>query len=557
MPKVSYILFGLMVVGLTASIILYNGSKVKTLRFSERTETVKEVLFLLERTEKLKNILRKTVFDAAHQTDTAFVFSATEKSEIDSILNRLHHIVLYEDQRSRVDTIKRMIDHNFDLVVNETKDVRNFQAVSPIIGRAQAYAQRRLAQHEAAFIQNQKNVDLWTKIILGLSSGLFVIGIWTAIGETRARKKLKNLHENILENASIGICVFEFSKQADGTASSALIFSNYGAVATGARETVVNLSGLASHRDIQESIRLVLATGKTIVKEIKQKEGADEFWFITSLSKVSAHHVAFYYQDISRIKSFESSLQQKLRELEMVNTDLEQFAHATSHDLREPFRKIQVMADLIKNNHNVNGHPKYIEAIIRASDKGSLLVEQILNYSKVQFDRTELEVVDLNKIMAQVIDDFDLMILEKEVKLTAARLPVVYANSVQMLQLFSNLISNAIKFSGAGRKPVITIGCREVSGNEITESTNATAMYYEISVADNGIGFEEVHKQKIFNSFERLNNYTDFPGFGLGLSLCKKIVVNHDGIIKATSTMGEGSIFYVYLPKKLIAVANT
>jgi signal transduction histidine kinase len=556
MTKISSLLFALVILGLGVSLFLYNKSKKDSERFIERVNTVNKVLLLLERTEKLKNILRKTAYEESNQRDPDYVFNDAHKNQLDSSLEVLHKIVLYDDQRLRIDTIRDLINSNYQILMDSTlkrDGMRYYKGTSAVISRAQHYAETRLKQQMSAFIMHENRVSLWLRAILLLSVALFAVGAFSTVHENILKRNLKSLHESILINASIGISVFEVEKRSNDELNFNLIFSNYGAVVIRHdhdAEVVISLATLPfNNPEIMERVKIVLATGKNVTKEIHHEIDGNLYWFLINLSRVSLRTVAFYYQDITRIKSYEKELKHKVVELESVNKDLEQFAHATSHDLREPFRKIQVMADMINNNLHKENHARYLDAIVRASLKGSQLVEQILNYSKVQFDKSEQEPVDLNRVVAQVVDDFDLLMLEKNASITFSNLPTVVGNRVQMIQLFSNLISNAFKFSFKERNPVVDISCKEISGNGV-DGLNPYQNYFLIIVHDNGIGFDKNYEQKIFNAFERLHNYADFPGFGLGLSLCKKIVMNHGGTIHATSVPGDGSEFMVYLPVK-------
>ena len=555
MNRISYVLFGLMILGLGFSLYLYDQSRKKSIMFSDRVATVNRVLLLLERTEHLKNILRKTIFENLDEKDEGLVFSPEEKYELDSILTDLHNIALYQEQRLRIDTIRSIVNSNYVLLIGKSQG-RSILDYNPgnteVIARAKQFSRMRLQEQRESFERFESNVDFWSTTILLISGLVFAIGVWSTAYENRAKQKLKNLHESVLSNASVGICVYEVHRDNDGNLIPTIAFSNYGAVSkinSEEGETVVDLCRVPiENRDLTENIKVVLSTGKSVVKELQHQANGTFYWFLTNLSRVSENKVAFYYQDISRIKDYESTLKRKVNELEAVNKDLEQFAHATSHDLREPFRKIQVMTDLIQKNHNMVNNPKYLDAIQRASNKGSLLVEQILNYSKVQFDRSELTRVDLNKVVAQVIEDFDLIILEKNAQVDVVPLPFVHANRVQMTQLFSNMIGNSLKFVHSDRKPTITISCAETDSQGIPE-LNPASTYYRITIADNGVGFDDAYADKIFDAFSRLHHYQEFPGFGLGLSLCKKVVLNHGGAIRAFSKLNDGSTFQVYLPK--------
>lgn len=552
MTRTSYLLFALMLAGLSVSLILYNQSRNSSRKFNERAFVVNTVLVLLERTEKLEHRLRDESKQTLNNGASDFSLSIRQKSEIDSILSVLHQIVLYDDQRARIDTIKNILNANFECLLHPRDDTgcKYDESFRNVILRAQTFANWRLKEQLSNYENHEKQVTFWVTIILTISFSLFFIGILSTLAENISKKKLKLLHESILTRSEIGICVFEIN-MFNGLPDFKVVFRNYGALIkiNGKEDQFINLDSLRLDRDFAESIKVVGTTGKSIVKEYSHGVDGGKLWFLINLSKVAMNHVAFCYQDITRIKEFEAELKSKVAELEMVNKELEQFAHATSHDLQEPFRKIQIMTDIILTDHKVENNIRYLEAIKRASDKGSKLVEQILNYSKMQFDKSKLEEVDLNKTITQIIENFDLLILEKGAEVRTGRLPIVFANPVQMFQLFSNLIGNALKFSAQGRVPVITISCREINGNEVPELAGSHT-YFEIIVQDNGIGIDEAFKEKIFNSFERLNNYTEFPGFGLGLSLCKRIVLNHEGKISVASEEGVGSQFYIYLPRE-------
>jgi signal transduction histidine kinase len=553
MNRISYVLFAVMIFALGISLFLYNSARKNSLTFNERVTTVNRVLLLLERTEHLKNILRKTIFQSMPTEDSTLLFTTDEKIELDSLLNVLHSIALYQEQRFRVDTLRRILNSNYGVLLGKErgKGVMDYDpSTTEVIARAKQYSKMRLAQQEEQFDRFDANANFWATSILVISTLIFVTGVWSTIYENRSKVKLKNLHESILSNASVGICVYEINKDIEGHIIPTVAFSNFGAttkVHHDDTEVIVDLCKVPiGNKELIESMKLVLASGKTVIREVKHFFNGKQLWFLTNLSKVSANKVAFYYQDISRIKNYEMDLKMKVSELEAVNKDLEQFAHATSHDLREPFRKIQVMSDMIYKNHNSANNAKYLDVIMRASNKGAELVEQILNYSKVQFDKSHRELVDLNKLVSHVVEDFDLVILEKGATITSSSLPIVYANRIQMTQLFSNLISNSLKFMKSDRKPVISISCKESDG--ITD-LDPSLKYYVITVKDNGVGFDSSYTDKIFTAFSRLHHYQEFPGFGLGLSLCKKVAVNHGGMIKATSVIGEGSSFDIYLPK--------
>ena len=157
---------------------------------------------------------------------------------------------------------------------------------------------------------------------------------------------------------------------------------------------------------------------------------------------------------------------------------------------------------------------------------------------------------DLNRILENVLEDLDLLIQQKQALIHYDTLPIIQAIPLQMNQLFYNLLNNALKFSLPGTSPYITISCRILTEDEldIYEITDKQSAYCEIIFSDNGMGFKQEYAEQIFGLFKRLNNKVEFPGSGIGLSLCRKVVANHNGKIVAKSNENEGASFYIILP---------
>jgi PAS domain S-box-containing protein len=235
----------------------------------------------------------------------------------------------------------------------------------------------------------------------------------------------------------------------------------------------------------------------------------------------------------------QEELQQKVIELNRSNYELEQFAHLASHDLQEPLRKLFFYSDVLKKKYSDKVDAAGIgmlNSMAQAAGRMKELINDLLSYSQLHKQKLQFEDVDLSSLVQEIVRDLDLVIKEKNAVVNIAQLPAVRGNTLRLRQLFSNLISNSLKYSKTDVSPKIDI------------SVEKNGSHYQISVRDNGIGFEEQYREKIFGLFERLHTRDQFPGTGIGLSICKRIVELHQGSISADSVPGEYSIFSVQLP---------
>lgn len=264
--------------------------------------------------------------------------------------------------------------------------------------------------------------------------------------------------------------------------------------------------------------------------------------------------INFSHELETKVEERTVSLKETNTLLKQSNESLEQFATIASHDLQEPLRKIRTFSALLNQRYSetIKGEAwELINKISVAAKRMSDLISDVLNFSKV-LDANVFEQVDLNVILQNVSNDFDMLIEQKKAIISKGELPVIKAVPLQMNQLFYNLIGNAIKFSRPDVAPVIHISCRTLSAVEVQThpSLNSTSSYYEIIFSDNGIGIDKEFMEQVFQIFQRLNARERFEGTGIGLALCKKIVLNHKGEIYIRSKEGIGTEFYVLLPKE-------
>jgi len=225
-------------------------------------------------------------------------------------------------------------------------------------------------------------------------------------------------------------------------------------------------------------------------------------------------------------------------ELARSNRDLEQFAYVASHDLQEPLRMVatytQLLAERYKGKLDADAD-KYIHYAVDGALRMQVLVRDLLAFSRVGRQGTELATVDCNRVMETVLQNLEAATKESDAQVQYQQLPTVTADGSQLLQVLQNLIANAMKFHGT-EPPIIHVAC-EKKGRD-----------WVFSVADNGIGIAPEHAETIFVIFKRLHTRTEYPGSGIGLSICKKIVEHQGGRIWVESTPGHGCTFFFALP---------
>jgi len=257
-------------------------------------------------------------------------------------------------------------------------------------------------------------------------------------------------------------------------------------------------------------------------------------------------------QVLARLK-IEEIVKERTESLERKNDELSQFAYISSHDLQEPARKISTFVEALEMTLGSDINPKaknYIKKIDHASARMLTLIRDVLSISQLSSHREKFDLVNLNEVLKDVLTDYELLIEEKKCVVTVnVELPVIRAIPVQMSQLFSNLISNALKFSRQNEPVLLTIQHSELDEAEVkTYKLKSRLNYSKIDFIDNGIGFHQENASQIFNIFQRLHGRSDYEGTGIGLAMCKKILENHDGLIFAKSDLNSGSTFTIILP---------
>ena len=315
---------------------------------------------------------------------------------------------------------------------------------------------------------------------------------------------------------------------------------------TGSRESrIVQLTGTALGGEGDDGGAIVVIQDITDFKHIELELDAYRTWLEELVDERTEELRLINTRLTSEIAERKQAQKELLRmaaALQLSNADLEQFAYVASHDLREPLMLITAFAERLRLHYGAGLDARgngYVERIIKSAGTLSGLVEALLQLSRVSTCTRAFEMLDLNRLLLEVLEDLEEPLVSSGARVELGLLPTLHGDPVQIRQLFQNLISNALKYRRVEETPVVT-----VSG-QILEEGNC-----EITVADNGIGMAEEDLERIFEPFVRLHGREAYEGCGMGLATCRKIVERHGGAIKAHSQPGQGTVLVLRLPTR-------
>lgn len=283
-----------------------------------------------------------------------------------------------------------------------------------------------------------------------------------------------------------------------------------------------------------------------------RKDGV-EFPIEISLSPIETEdgvNATAAIRDITDRRNAERKMKRYLEKIEQSNRDLEQFANVASHDLREPLRKIRTFCDRLNAKYrqamNEDGH-QYIDRMIDSADRMSLLMENLLIYSRLSSSHNPYEQVDLGQVLADVLSDLETIVDESGAVIEIGDMPVIEGDAHQMRRLMQNLLSNALKFRREGVRPEIRIS--SCPSRWVENTAGDWEDFVDITIEDNGIGVPAEYRQKIFDMFQRLHSRTEYSGTGVGLAIVERIVNQHGGRVNVEgAAAGSGARFTVTLP---------
>lgn len=305
----------------------------------------------------------------------------------------------------------------------------------------------------------------------------------------------------------------------------------------------------------QQQLSALRVLAKQVVRLIETRKlpSIAEFGFEEKFEMLLSQRTQEWSNTNQALSNLNRKVMENNRDLKKSNLGLQQYAFIASHDLQEPLRKIQAFSDLIFKRHadQLGDGAEYILKIQSAASRMSQLVNNLLTLSKISANGQLSSLVSMDGVMQSVLQDLELAISETGAIVKCEPLPPVQADHTQLCQVFQNLISNSLKFRKHSVPMQIEIRYKKLLRSDLPAAIHPSKIcdsYHLFEIADNGIGFDQHQAAKIFKLFSRLHNTSQFPGTGIGLAICEKVVTNYGGAISAEGQKGSGAVFSVYLP---------
>jgi PAS domain S-box-containing protein len=570
MSKKSFYAFGISFILLIVVIVLNRMSFDNMKEYNNAVNHTRNVITLFERLSnhfKSAEIYSPT-YDSIPENNFYKLYKK-EGLQTTGELAKLKELVKDNKEQTRlVDSLSTMISGQIYTLLqkNIAEIIQSGEAwrldylfdIHEIINRGVAHENELLVSRNEKLKDSMRANNLVSVIFALLAVTIIISTFISTLFLSQKRLWLEGFLESVLNTSQNGIVNYKAIRKDGVITDFSLAFAN---------RAIENLIGINASKVMGNNIKTfpssqkdmdlferyveVVESGQSSVFEAFLDGSTSQRWLLVSLVKMGDGLTASF-QDITQLKKYEEELKDNITQLERSNKELEQYAYVASHDLQEPLRKIRAFGSYLQETQSEHLDEKgkvQLDKIMRSAERMSVLIRDILSFSSMRKDDL-YEETDLNKILEGVQSDFDLTISQTGGSIEPGTLPVIEAIPLQMTQLFYNLVNNSFKFARENVSPHIRISCKELNDIEKREhGLPGESTYYEIKFQDNGIGFSPEYSEQIFGLFKRLNDRQVYPGSGIGLALCKKVVENHNGLIYAEAEENNGSCFYIILPK--------
>jgi len=586
MNKKSYYIFGFAFLIFVIAIFLYLVGISNMKQYVQQVNHTQEVIASLE---KLSSEIKSAqMMPSELGRDHKNALMELYRADIDRIpgsIKNLHKLLIdNKAQQKRLEALSKIYNEHIEWMLknNITDSIplqeqndhfRNIVFTQRLIDKGIEVELTLLNERKKEYEYSSAKTNVLMVLFIIISSFLIIGTAISNFFEIKKRVRVELFLESVLNTSQNGILTYEAIRNKTEITDFKVIFANEAAAkqiglnaSSVIGQSFLSVSPAAMNSSMMKRYIRILETGKKDEFETSTKRNNIRRWYNIVLAKLNDGFTATFY-DITELKNYQQELQEKVELLQSTNSELEQFAYVASHDLQEPLRKIKTYASLIDDRFEEPSESftkTYLKKVIQSADRMSILIGDLLNMSHLTKAAQAFVKIDLNQTLENVLIDFELIIKEKNAVITCAALPVMECIPLQMNQLFYNLVNNALKFSVKERFPEMNITIDHVGKEEIDRfNLEATLNYHKISFRDNGIGFDQKYADKIFVIFQRLNSRLTYSGSGIGLALCRKIVLNHHGVIYAEGQEGEGATFTCILPetqlpnKVKIAEANS
>jgi signal transduction histidine kinase len=484
----------------------------------------------------------------------------------DSILATLANIKnasTFQEQRIRMDSIRREVrefqrmDEKKDTSLTYAAKEEFRKRVKNIVLNANRFSNNKLSRAKIRLEESTELLDRWLLWMLILAGTLITIATFYSFNFLSQRRKAEEFNKTLLDTTNNGIISFTPVVRDGIIEEYQITFCNEAGMKllnlkSWYSRTLKDIVPKAVFSDLRQAFDDVYktGTGKRLEGYLQIKN--ERKWLQADITPLDEGLLVSIY-NLTLEKIYQQRLTYKINQLEIVNDELQQYAYVTSHDLQEPLRKIQMFSDIglnLKGDEHARSKDDLFRKIQSIAGHMRELIQTLLSFTRSTDKPELLQDVNLDELVNEVINTLELR--ENQIKVILPHLPTVEGSAVHLKLLFTNLLSNSLKYAKPDFPLEITIKERKANQHDYQKypALDKLVKYTCISIHDNGVGFKPHLNEKVFTIFQRLHNKENTPGTGIGLAICRKIVHQHQGLMFAKGRENQGASFYIFIPLK-------